>query len=171
MRKPGRSLMIVASLALGGPPSAALFAADKPKEEKVEGYAEWRRGDCLLVDGQRVCPDSQTEFKGEDGAVDFASIPLGYEVKARGVRRRRRGARWPASSRPSRTGWPCSRAMCSKATNAAEKRLPSGGPHVRAGRREQGVDLGVLHESGPMVDRVRRITRRLLPPYVDARAR
>ena len=26
------------------------------------------------------------EFKGKDRAVDYASIPLGYEVKAKGVR-------------------------------------------------------------------------------------
>jgi hypothetical protein len=67
MRKPGRSLLIVASMVLGALPSAARAEAGKPKEEKVEGYAEWRRDGCLLVDAQRVCvtpPRSSKERAG-----------------------------------------------------------------------------------------------------------
>ena len=59
------------------------------RPEKGRGSADVSaptRGDCLIVDGQRVCPGPQMEFKGKDAAVDCASIPLGYEVKAEGVR-------------------------------------------------------------------------------------
>src|SRR5262245_11554498 len=64
-------------------------AKAKPKqaaEEKAEGYLEWRRGDLLIVDAQRVRPAPGCRFKGKDEATSLASIPLGYEIKAKGLR-------------------------------------------------------------------------------------
>lgn len=74
------------ALALGALLALPLRAADAPKEVKLDGYAEWRRGDTLIVEGQRVRPSSELRFKGRDEARDWASIPLGYEVKLKGVR-------------------------------------------------------------------------------------
>ena len=54
--------------------------------EKVDGYAEWRAGDCLIADAQRVCPGPGLKFKGEGEARSFATVPLGYELKAKGKR-------------------------------------------------------------------------------------
>src|SRR5215468_6887860 len=64
----------------------ATSEAARPAEEKADGYAEWRVGSCLLADGQRVCPAPKARFKGEGEAKDFASVPLGYELKAKGAR-------------------------------------------------------------------------------------
>src|SRR5262249_19041340 len=66
--------------------NAASSEAAKPPEEKADGYAEWRVGSCLLADGQRVCPAPHARFKGSGEAHDFASVPLGYELKAKGTR-------------------------------------------------------------------------------------
>lgn len=70
-------LGIAIAVALLGPQAAA---------EKLDGYAEWRRGECLVVDAQRVCPAPAMRFRGHDEARDFESIPLGYEVKVQGHR-------------------------------------------------------------------------------------
>src|SRR5262245_57080093 len=55
-------------------------------ETKLNGYAEWRHGDLLIVDGERVFADKSTKFKGSGDAKSFATIPAGYEVKIKGDR-------------------------------------------------------------------------------------
>jgi Zn-dependent protease with chaperone function len=140
--------------------------AGKQKEEKVEGYAEWRMVDCLLVDGQRVCPGPGMEFKGKGAAVDYASIPLGYEVKAKGVRNAD-GALVAKKLEAKPNGMAMFESDVIQGTNATESAYRRVGHMFEPISEDEAVDLGVLHESGPMVDRVRRMTRRLLPPYVD----
>ena len=54
-----------------------------------------------------------------------------------------------------------------KGTNAAEAAYRRVGHMFEQVDEDRAVDFGVLHESGPRVERVRRITRRLLPPTVD----
>ena len=78
---------LAVALALG---STGLWAQDEAeggRGEKVDGYAEFRLGDCLVADAQRVCPAPGLKFKGEGEAKSFAAIPLGYELKAKGRRR------------------------------------------------------------------------------------
>jgi hypothetical protein len=60
--------------------------AATPKEEKVDGYLEWRQGDVLIADGQKIRVATATKFKGKADAKNPAAIPLGYEVKAKGMR-------------------------------------------------------------------------------------
>ena len=62
-------------------------AETKVKEEKVDGYLECRQGDRA----DRGRPEDRdrgrdASFKGKEAAQDLASIPLGYEVKAKGPR-------------------------------------------------------------------------------------
>ncbi len=45
------------------------------------------RGDALIVDGQRVVADASTRFTGRE-LRSLAAIPVGYEVKMHGRRRR-----------------------------------------------------------------------------------
>jgi len=146
---------------------AVVGAGDKRKEEKVEGYAEWRTGDCLIVDGQNVCPGPAMKFKGKDGAVDYGSIPLGYEVKAKGVRDAD-GDLIAKKLEAKPNGMAMFEDDLLKGTNAAESAFRRVGHMFEQVDESNAVDLGVLHESGPEVERVRRILRRLLPPYVDA---
>ena len=89
MRRAVRAALLaaVASLLL----ASGLRAQDEAeggRGEKVDGYAEWRAGGCLISDAQRVCPAPKLKFKGEGEAKSFASIPLGYELKAKGNRQR-----------------------------------------------------------------------------------
>src|SRR4029434_7736596 len=78
-----KSLVLLVVLLAG---AAAVDAQTKATEEKAEGYAEWRLGNCYLVDGQRVCLSPTAKFKGGGDAKSYASIPLGYELKAKGTR-------------------------------------------------------------------------------------
>ena len=60
---------------LGSPP-----APGRPAEQgevKLEGYLEWRQGDFLIVDGQRVRPATALKFKGRGDARDPGTIPMG----------------------------------------------------------------------------------------------
>ena len=79
MRRQACTFILLAAL---GP--AAHAAA--PKEDKVDGYLEWRLGDVLVADGQKIRATPTTKFKGKGDAKDLASIPMGYEVKAKGLR-------------------------------------------------------------------------------------
>ncbi len=53
---------------------------------KLDGYAEWRHDDVLIVEGQRVHATDRTLFVGDTLARELESIPLGYEVKVDGYR-------------------------------------------------------------------------------------
>ncbi len=56
------------------------------KRVKLNGYAEFRHGDILIVEGQRVVVAPGAQFKAK-GIASPAAIPLGYEVKVEGFRR------------------------------------------------------------------------------------
>jgi hypothetical protein len=171
MRKPGGPLLIVASIVLGVVPSTARAGADKPKadkpkEEKVEGYAEWRRDGCLLVDAQRVCATPQTKFKGEGGAIRFEQMPFGYEVKARGVRRVD-GAIEASEVEARSNGMALFEDKVLAVTNGQEEAYVKVGHMFEAVDEQHALDIGKLYTSGPMVDRIRRITGQLLPTYLE----
>ena len=53
--------------------------------EELKGYAEWRKGVVLIVDGQRVVSSAATKLTGTVKTPD--EIPIGFEVKATGARR------------------------------------------------------------------------------------
>jgi hypothetical protein len=144
-------------------PAAALQAQedkDGGRGESVDGYAEWRLGSCLIADAQRVCPASGLKFKGEGDAKSFATIPLGYELKAKGTRQR--------------DGSLLAREIEAKPNGSAmfEGTVKSATDQAEAQARQQGrfgdpkSPVGKLIESGPEVDRVNRIVDNLLPSYV-----
>ena len=53
--------------------------------EKLDGYAEFREGATIVVDGQVVRADKKTRFKKTD-VRRLPRIPLGYEVEVTGKR-------------------------------------------------------------------------------------
>jgi Zn-dependent protease with chaperone function len=133
--------------------------------EKVEGYAEFRAGTSLVVDGQRIVVNDRTKY---DGARRLSSIPLGYEVEVKGKRQpdgtllaRRMEVRRNLETDVEQR----MRASFDEMENAyrASGRMAMADP---SGRVVQ--DNGRLITDGPMVARVRRITADLVPPYIDA---
>jgi predicted Zn-dependent protease len=163
------TMRTVAFLVAGWATHGVAAAAEaKPKVVKLDGYAEWRQGDALVVDGQRVRFAAKGELKGKDDVRSFASIPLGWEVKVEGLR--------------LIDGTVLARKVEAKPNGSAlfEGELKSAMDDMEQQyRRQQRVydedengrvtdDYGRLYEDGPMVDRVRAITARLVPGYLQS---
>ena len=155
-----QACVLLLALALGPAAQAA-----EEKEEKVDGYLEWRLGDLLIADGQKVHVSSTTKFKGKGDAKDVGSIPLGYELKAKGLREDG-GVLLAREIEAKPNGGALFESDVRSATDQAEHRS------VRAGRfletEERGApSMGRLYTDGPEVERVRRIVDSLCPPYLD----
>jgi Zn-dependent protease with chaperone function len=146
-----------------GPGSASLRAQDETEPgrgEKVDGYAEWRSGNCLIADAQRVCPAPGLKFKGAGEAKSFAAIPLGYELKAKG-KRQRDGVLLASEAEAKPNGSALFEGEVRSVTDQVEAQARASG---RFG--DAKAPVGKLIESGPQVERVRRIVLNLLPSYV-----
>ena len=119
------------------------------KTEHLDGYAEWRQGTEIIVDGQRVRSTAATKFKGSGDAKDFAAIPLGYEVEVTGTRRSD-GVVEARTVEARPNGWRCSRPRFCWTSDG--RRLPCSTPvsfrrpaasssaDARAGRRPREAD-------------------------------
>lgn len=162
------TVVLLASIPRSELASASPVRAEKKaslEEVELEGYAEWWHDRSLIVDGERVRPGDSMKFDGHGAARTFESIPLGYEVKIRGLRVR------DGSVVASRVeAKPNGRAWLERDVNQSFDELEQ--EWRRTGYVVEDPDdpdsrLGRLIESGPEVDRVRRIARRLLPPYAD----
>ena len=133
---------------------------ERGRGEKVDGYAEWRAGECLIADAQRVCPAPKLKFKGGGEARSFDSIPLGYELKAKG-KRQRDGSLLAREVEAKPNGSAMFEGEVRSATDQAEAQARQSG---RFG--DAKAPVGKLIEGGPQVERVRRIVDNLLPGYI-----
>ena len=140
---------------------------DKVKEEKAEGYLEWRQGDTLIVDGQKVSDLGRHQVQGQ-GRRPRASPRSRWATRSRPRASARPTARcWRASWRPSRTARPCSRRTSSSMTDQAESEYRKAGRFFNTLEGGKTETVGWMFDSGPKVERARRIVDNLLPPYVD----
>ncbi len=152
--------------------SLALLAAALPATAgkiKCRGYAEFRDGEFLVVDGQRVRSGPKTRVSAP-GADTLAAIPLGYEVRVKGKRQE--------------DGSVLAKKVFAfpNEETSTEVQMKHAFDEIEAYYREQGhmrrhgsdgevvEDYGELQTEGPQVDRVRGITETLLPDYVDPEA-
>jgi Zn-dependent protease with chaperone function len=136
------------------------------KEERLDGYAEWRAGDMLIVDGQRVLIAPGARFKGKGDARDFGSIPLGYEVKVKGTRIED-GAILASEleARPNNVALFEKQIM--SLTDEAESSFRKAGRFYTEDANGEKTTVGRLRRDGPEVERMRAIVDALLPPYID----
>jgi len=146
--------------------TAALAA--EVKEDKADGYLEWREGNLLVADGQKIRLTSATKFKGKAEATSPASIPMGYELKAKGLRDDA-GILVARELEAKPNGSALFEGEVRSATDKAEERS------VQAGRFLEGEgsgarSVGRLYTDGPEVERVRHIVSDLTPPYLDPEA-
>jgi Zn-dependent protease with chaperone function len=150
----GRALAAILVLGLGAGPVAAAA-------EELEGYAEFILDGCLAVDGQKVCPAPDLKFRGEGAAWSFATIPLGYEVKVKKGTRLADGTVLAREVEAKPNGEALFEAQVRAATDQMEQQIRRAG-HFSEG----GQSVGKLVESGPRVERARRIVNHLLPEYL-----
>jgi Zn-dependent protease with chaperone function len=143
-----------------GVASSPTFAAERVK---LSGYAEWRFGDTLIVEGQRVRASERTLFVGKSRARDIRSIGLGDEVKVDGYRSRDGSvlAR-KIESRPN--GSAMFEGQLSSEFDAIESQWVRRGYVYEPGASGNDVRLGRLVQRGPEVARVRNIINSLVPP-------
>jgi Zn-dependent protease with chaperone function len=153
-----KALLLLAATLLGA--SGVRAQEEGGRGESVDGYAEWRQGACVIADAQRVCPAAGIKFKGEGEATSFAAIPLGYEFKAKG-RRQRDGSLLATEAEAKPNGKSLFEGEVRAVTDQAEAQARANG---RFG--DARAPVGKLIESGPQVERVRRIVYDLLPAYV-----
>jgi Zn-dependent protease with chaperone function len=160
MRRGVRATLILGAVLAGASGLRAQDDAPGGRGESVDGYAEWRQGACVIADAQRVCPTPGLKFKGEGEAQSFAAIPLGYEFKAKG-KRQRDGSLLANEVEAKPNGKALFEGEVRSATDQAEAQARQNG---RFG--DPKASVGKLIESGPQVERVRRIVDTLLPAYV-----
>jgi Zn-dependent protease with chaperone function len=142
----------------------AASAAHSNGKLEVQGYAEYRLGSALVVDGQRVVADANTRVEGGKGR-GLSGIPLGYEVKVKGSRRKD-GSILATKVEAKPDGMAMFESDVISATNEIERMWVRAGAMYSEGPRGRRETVGEIVEDGPMVDRVRRIMARLTPPYV-----
>lgn len=153
------TFLLAAALAL----PVGARAAEPKDDVRLDGYAEWRQGPVLIVDGQRVKASSQLRFKGRGEAKSFPAIPLGYEVKVKGIRLLDGTvlAR-EAEARPN--GDALFEGELKSAFDKMEEQFREEGSVFEEdddGKRER---YGRLIEAGPLVERANTIVDDLIPP-------
>lgn len=142
-------------------------AQEVGKKAKLDGYAEWLRADLLIVDGQRVRANASTKFKGKR-ALGIADIQLGDEIRLSGVRDRD-GAVLANEIEAKEDGKALFEDDVLAVTDEMEELWVEEGMMFESS--EDGEDIEIIGElitSGPEPRRAKRITQRLLPPYVSA---
>jgi Zn-dependent protease with chaperone function len=157
-------LLLAAVLAIGllsGPGSASV---QDPHVVKLDSYAEWRQGRTLIVDGQRVTADASTRWKGKFSSI--VDVPIGDEVRVQGVRQAA-GEVLAREIDVRPNGSALFEQEVRNGTNELEGLWLRNHAAFEADGKGNRLQIGEVEESGPRVERVRRITRRLVPPYVD----
>jgi Zn-dependent protease with chaperone function len=147
-------------------PNAA--AQSSNHTEKVSGYAEFRKGDTLIVDGQRVVAGSGAKVTGPK-VSDLSSIPLGYEAKVEGTRNPS-GVVVATKVEAKPNGTDDTEKQILAASDQAEKTWVDKKMMFEEGDSGKVTKIGDILESGPYVDRARKIIDKLRPSYVPANA-
>jgi len=159
-------IVLVAWIAVAVP--APVAAQTSSKIEKFWGYAEFVKGDTLIVDGQRLVATSGTKLKGSRFPT-LSAIPLGYEVKVKG-HRADNGAVVADEVEARPNGMDGGEQDILNSSNEAEKTWVDHKMMFEPADSGKIVKIGDIIESGAYVDRVRRIMDRLRPSYVPANA-
>ena len=161
-----RSLVILLAAVIGvGVASGFPAASDERAVGLGTSYAEWRRPGELIVDGQRIHASARTTWRGGFASID--AVPLGYEVRVTGARQRD-GTILAREIDVRQNSEALFDAMVERGTNELEQLWLRSGQAFEGDVRGRRVVLGAIDKDGHEVERVRRIVRRLAPPYLDA---
>jgi hypothetical protein len=155
-------------LSLGAEAVPTLLERGSPpaqKQTKLDGYLEYRIGEFLVVEGYRVRAAPGASFKGQGQAKDIKSVPLGYEVKAKGVLQPG-GILLAQELEAKPNGEALFEGPVKQATDEMEAQFRRAGRVFQASAKGGMDNIGRIIESGPEVERASRITDSLLPPYL-----
>jgi Zn-dependent protease with chaperone function len=156
-----RGLLLAVSVSL-----AAATASVASDSVTVSGYLEFRKNGFVIVDAQRLQVTKETHFSGSGKAKSPDTIPLGYEIKAKGTRAKD-GTVVVTSLEAKPNGMGMFEEDVLKGTEQAEKSWVAAKKVSEQGSDGKEVVIGALSDSGPQVDRARKIIDRVLPSYID----
>jgi Zn-dependent protease with chaperone function len=139
-----------------------LSVSAQGKQQTISGYADYYKDGFLIVEGQSIVANQFTVFKKLSG---LAAIPLGSEVKVKGVRQPD-GSFLAREVEAKQNGMALFEHDALKGTTALENLWVSNGMMLRQGAGGQLTNAGQIISDGPGVDRARGIMARLLPPYI-----
>ena len=128
-------------------------------------YAEWQRPGELIVDGQRIRANQSTTWHGGFSSID--AVPLGYEVRVTGARQPD-GTVLASDIDVRENGDALFENEVTRGTDQLEALWVRDGQAFEGDRRGRRVVFGNVEREGHEVERVRRIVRRLAPPYLDS---
>ena len=131
----------------------------------VDGYLEYRKAPYLIVDGQRLEVTDKTKLKAGK-AKKAADIPLGWRIKGKGTRGKD-GTIVLSQIEATKNGSEFLESDVLAGTDQAEQSWVQAKKVAEPGKDGKEQVIGKLIESGPQVDRCRKIVDRLLPSYVD----
>ena len=160
-----RQLVLVLGVA-GALSCASVSSLEPGSRVSLDAYAEFHVDEFLVVEGQRVSIDAATIFKGSH-ARSLEEIELGDEVTVRGERAVDGSIRaFEIEAKPN--GDALFEAEVLSVTDEMEGVWVERGMMFEPGETDEDITvIGSLLTSGPQVDRVARITRRLMPPYLQ----
>lgn len=156
--------ILAIGLVAGSGDVSAQSASSRGPSVKLDSYAEWKDSGTLIVDGQRVVVDGATRWKGKFSSIE--AVPLGYEVRVEGARR-------PTGEVLAReidvrpNGSALFEPEVLKGTDELEGLWLRNRTAFEADGNGRRIEIGEIAESGPRVQRVRGMVRKLAPPYVD----
>lgn len=157
-------LVLISSMAGLVAQSDGRVISPQGKKIKLNGYAEYRKGDILVVEGQEVWITPGVNFKGK-GIPSVDRIPLGYEVKIDGLRRPD-GLVMARKVEAKPNGTALFEPEVMQATNSIEQEWVRSGRMFEPTEEGNEENIGRIVETGPKVERVRRIMDRLRPPHL-----
>ena len=144
--------------------AAAAFPAVAVAKEKLDGYLEFKKPPYVIVDGQRLEVNKRTKIDAGKYRT-ISDVPLGWHIKAQGSRAKD-GTIVAKKIAASKNGSEFMESEVLAATNEAEKHYVETKKVSDQGPNGEEKVIGRLIDSGPDVERCRRIIDRLLPPYV-----
>ncbi len=134
--------------------------------QKSEGPADFVKDSVIYVDGQPVVAGPKTSFKGVKG---MAGIQAGFWVKGEG-KRRPDGVIVATKLEARPNGMDKGEADIIKLSDQAEKMWVDRKMMFEPADSGKVLKIGDILESGPEVDRVRKIMDRLRPDHIPASA-
>src|SRR5262245_27587886 len=159
MRAIACGAVIVSLAVIVGPQASA------DNSVKVTGYLEFKKPGFMIVDAQRIAVNGQTKLHG-GGVKHIADIPLGYQVTVKG-QRGKDGTIVARDIEAKKNGTAFLEADVMAITNETEKADVQAKEVYDQGQDGKKQSVGTLHDTGPKVDRARKIVDRILPSYVD----
>lgn len=132
--------------------------------EKYDGYVDFKKGDVIIVDGQPVIGGPKTKFKG---AQTVAEIPVGWNVKVEGSRDKA-GFLLASKLEAKPNAMEKGEAEVLAASDKAEQMWVQKKMMFEPADSGKILKIGDILESGPYVERARRLMDRVRPDYIPA---